>query len=112
MRSTPVTLVQLTFEKWYDDNVLRHAAALAYYTMFAVAPLLIIVVGIAGAFYGREAAGRRGPGRLAQHQNAVLLGQLGRPGAFFRLPVCGGGCGICRCGHTHTQVDTLAAERA
>ena len=64
------------------------------------------------AFDGRKATGRCGPGGLAQHQNAVLLGQLGRPGAFFRLPVCGGGCSICRCDHTHTQVVTLAAERA
>lgn len=55
-RITPLILVRLTFEKWYADNMPRHAAALAYYTIFAVAPLLVIVVAIAGLIYGREAA--------------------------------------------------------
>lgn len=53
---SPLRLIRLTFEKWYADNMPRHAAALAYYTMFAVAPVLVIVVAIAGLIYGREAA--------------------------------------------------------
>lgn len=76
MRSTPVTLVQLTFEKWYDDNVPRHAAALAYYTMFAVAPLLIIVVGIAGAFYGREAAQGKIAAQVEHYINSPPAAEL------------------------------------
>jgi membrane protein len=49
-------LLRTTFEEWNADNAARLAAALAYYTIFSMAPLLVIVVGVAGLFYGREAA--------------------------------------------------------
>ncbi len=49
-------LLKTTFEEWNADNATRLAAALAYYTIFSVAPLLVIVVAGAGLFYGREAA--------------------------------------------------------
>ncbi|MDG5815347.1 YihY/virulence factor BrkB family protein [Chitinispirillales bacterium ANBcel5] len=38
------------------DNAPRHAAALAYYSLFSIAPLLIIAVAIIGAVYGEDAA--------------------------------------------------------
>jgi membrane protein len=38
------------------DGVLRHAAAIAFYTMFSLAPLLVIAVAVAGFVFGREAA--------------------------------------------------------
>jgi membrane protein len=49
-------LLRTTFEEWNADNAARLAAALAYYTIFSIAPLLVIVVAVAGLFYGREAA--------------------------------------------------------
>jgi membrane protein len=49
-------LLRTTFEEWNADNAARLAAALAYYTIFSIAPLLVIVVALAGLFYGREAA--------------------------------------------------------
>jgi membrane protein len=49
-------LLKTTFEEWNADNAARLAAALAYYTIFSLAPLLVIVVSVAGIFYGREAA--------------------------------------------------------
>jgi membrane protein len=49
-------LLKTTFEEWNADNAARLAAALAYYTIFSIAPLLVIVVAVAGFFYGREAA--------------------------------------------------------
>jgi len=42
--------------EWRDDAVPRLAAALAYYTLFAVAPLGVMAVAIAGAVYGQAAA--------------------------------------------------------
>lgn len=39
-----------------DDNAFKLAAALSYYTVFALGPLLIIVISLAGLFYGEEAA--------------------------------------------------------
>ncbi|MEH1855520.1 MAG: YihY/virulence factor BrkB family protein [Nostoc sp.] len=49
-------LLQETFKEWSEDKASRLAAALAYYTIFSIAPLLIIVIAIAGAVYGEEAA--------------------------------------------------------
>ncbi|MDP3911360.1 MAG: YihY/virulence factor BrkB family protein [Gemmatimonadales bacterium] len=40
---------------WSKDNVPRLGASLAYYTLFAVGPILIIVIAIAGAIFGPEA---------------------------------------------------------
>ena len=43
-----VILVKATVMKWWDDNALRLSAALSYYTLFSLAPLLTIAVAIAG----------------------------------------------------------------
>lgn len=42
--------------QWQQDKASRLAAALAYYTVFSLSPLLIIVVAIAGFFFGEAAA--------------------------------------------------------
>lgn len=49
-------LVKQTVNDWIDDDVPTHAASLAYYTMFSIAPTLIIAVAVAGAVFGAEAA--------------------------------------------------------
>lgn len=49
-------LLQATFKAWHDDKVPLWAAALAYYTAFSLAPLLVIAIAIAGAFFGADAA--------------------------------------------------------
>jgi membrane protein len=48
-------LLKKTALDFNDDNALRLAAALAYYSVFSIGPLLIIVVAIAGAVFGDEA---------------------------------------------------------
>lgn len=50
------TLLRMTFTKWYGDNIPRHAAALAFYTLFAIAPLLLLAVTIMGALIGHDVA--------------------------------------------------------
>lgn len=42
--------------EWQEDKASRLAAALSYYTIFSMPPLLIITLAIAGRFYDREAA--------------------------------------------------------
>ena len=66
-------LVKASVMRWWDDNALRLSAALSYYTLFSLAPLLTIAVAIAG---------------LVVDENTVrdeVLGQsqglLGKPGA-------------------------------
>jgi membrane protein len=49
-------LTKATFNDWIDDNVPRLGASLAYYTLFSLAPMLIVAIAIAGFFFGEEAA--------------------------------------------------------
>lgn len=58
---------------WLDDYVPSMGAALAYYTMFSLAPLLLIVVSVAGMVFGEDAA--RG------EIQAQLQGLMGEQGA-------------------------------
>ena len=48
-------LLKDSFMEWKDDGALDLGASLAYYTIFSLAPLLLIVIGVAGIFFGREA---------------------------------------------------------
>jgi membrane protein len=41
---------------WTSRNAFQHAGALAFYTLFSMAPLMIILVAITGAVFGDEAA--------------------------------------------------------
>ena len=50
--------------KWLDDRCTTYAAALAYYSAFSLAPILVIAVSVAGLIFGREAAAGRIVGEL------------------------------------------------
>jgi membrane protein len=50
--------------EWMSHRAASKGAALAYYTLFSIAPILVLVIAIAGFFYGRDAA------------QGQLLGQL------------------------------------
>jgi membrane protein len=43
-------------EAWIEDYAPSMGAALSYYTLFSIAPLLLIVIGLAGLVFGPEAA--------------------------------------------------------
>jgi membrane protein len=49
-------LLTETFQEWQQDRASMLAAALAYYTVFSVTPLLVIAIAIAGAVFGQDAA--------------------------------------------------------
>ena len=49
------TLVKASFSSWLDDYAPSMGAALAYYTLFSIAPLLLIVISTAGLVFGEEA---------------------------------------------------------
>ena len=58
-RGTPAQwwqLVKGAASAWIDDYAPSMGAALSYYTVFSLAPLLLIVVSIAGLVFGEEAA--------------------------------------------------------
>ena len=50
------SLLRQTFNAWYEDRAPRLGAALAYYTVFALAPGLILIIALAGLLLGKEAA--------------------------------------------------------
>ncbi|WP_295721762.1 YihY/virulence factor BrkB family protein [Mucilaginibacter sp.] len=45
-----------TFSGFSSDNGLKLSASLAYYTVFSIAPLLIIIISVAGLVFGQDAA--------------------------------------------------------
>lgn len=65
-------LIKTAFNAWSDDHVQSMGAALAYYTMFSIAPVLLIVIAIAGLAFGEEAA----RGEIAG-QFQTLIGEQG-----------------------------------
>ena len=72
-RANVLDLLKETIREWREDGANRLAAALAYYTTFSLAPLLVLIIAIAGLVGGREAAQSQ---TMAQVQD--LLGEDGR----------------------------------
>ena len=57
-------LARRTVSAWSDDYAPSMGAALAYYTLFSIAPLLLIVMSVAGMVFGADAAQGRLYGQL------------------------------------------------
>ena len=68
------SLLKSLVADWWEDNAPRLGAALAYYTLFSLSPLLIIAVAIAGLIFGRAAA--------QGHIVAQIEGLVGHDGAM------------------------------
>jgi membrane protein len=69
-------LIKQTAYGFFADEALTRGAAIAYYTMFSLAPLLIIVIAIAGLAFGRDAAEGAIVGQLSGlmgEQSAAVL---------------------------------------
>jgi membrane protein len=81
-------ILQRTVSGWWNDNVPRLGASLAYYTLFALAPILIVAITIAGVFFGTEAVQREVTGQIsglvgesgAKAVQAMLEGAYNRAG--------------------------------
>ena len=70
-------LIKSAAVHWVSDYAQSMGAALAFYTMFSIAPLLLIVISIAGSVFGEQAA----------HDEifAQLQAMLGTPGAMENM---------------------------
>jgi membrane protein len=68
-----LTMLKTTWKEWNDHKAPRIGAALAYYTVFSVAPVLVIAMGIVGLIFGADAA--------QQHVSAQIEGMVGKVGA-------------------------------
>ena len=49
-------LFKLTLTEWTNDNAFELSAALAFYTIFSIAPVLLIAVGVASFFLAPDTA--------------------------------------------------------
>ncbi len=64
-------LLQEAVKEWQEDKVSLLAAALAYYTVFSITPLLVIAIGIAGAMFGQDTA----RGEIIEQINSLVGSQ-------------------------------------
>jgi membrane protein len=85
------SIVKQSFAEWSADKGPRLGAALSYYTVFALAPLLLLVISVAGLAFGRaavegrifgELAGILGPDAAKLVQAAVAKASHPRGGAI------------------------------
>ncbi|HKP56298.1 MAG TPA: YihY/virulence factor BrkB family protein [Polyangiales bacterium] len=65
MASPVIQLFKDTGLEWYEDEVPRKAASLAYYTLLSTAPLVLFSVAIAGLLFGEEAARGQVAGQIS-----------------------------------------------
>ncbi|GLU53505.1 YihY/virulence factor BrkB family protein [Dyadobacter frigoris] len=49
------SLIKDSFNEFLNDNGLKLAAALSYYTIFSLAPMLLVIISVVSFFYGKEA---------------------------------------------------------
>ncbi len=64
-------LLQEAVKEWQEDKVSLLAAALAYYTVFSITPLLVIAIAIAGAVFGQDTA----RGEIIEQINSLVGSQ-------------------------------------
>ncbi len=82
----PWELLKNTAIEWWNDNAFRLAASLAFYTIFSLAPVLLIAVGTASLFFARETAVNRVVDemqRLVRDQGASAIRQVLESSAEF-----------------------------
>src|SRR5438477_5877869 len=68
-----LAMLKEAFKDWNEDDAPRLGAALSYYTIFSIAPLLLISIAVAGLVFGHEAA----QGRIVEQ----IQGLVGRSAA-------------------------------
>lgn len=69
-----LSLLKQTASEWMEDDAPTLGAALAYYTVFSLAPLMTIAIAIAGFFFGKEAA----QGQIFDELRVLLGGEGGK----------------------------------
>ena len=50
-------LLKQTFQEWLQDKAPQLGAALAYYTVFSLAPLILVLLAVVGVFFRNDPAG-------------------------------------------------------
>lgn len=66
-----VQILKDTIKGFSQDKGLKLSASLSYYTVFSMAPLLLLIISLAGAFFGRVAS----EGRIFNELNGLIGSQ-------------------------------------
>src|SRR6185503_15972222 len=62
------------FTEFAEDDILKYSASLAYYTIFSLAPMLIVIISLTSLLYAREA--------MQGHIYSQIKGLVGAEAAF------------------------------
>ena len=89
--SGPGKMAKDTFLSFIEDEALSRGAAIAFYTVTAIAPVMLIVIAIAGLAFGREAAQKALTGQLsglmgqqaAELLQAAVASAAGKPSGIL-----------------------------
>src|SRR5437868_2617748 len=65
---TAFTIIRHTAFAFLEDNAFKLSASLSYYTIFALGPLLIIIISLSGIVYGKDAV----EGKIYEQLNDVI----------------------------------------
>jgi len=71
-----IEVIKNSFNGFIDDKAVKLSAALAYYTVFSMAPLLIIIISLCGLLLGREAVEGKIYAQLAGFVGSDTAAQL------------------------------------
>lgn len=74
---TYYNLLKTTFKEFIDDNVVKLSASLAYYTVFAIGPLIMVIISLTGLFFDKEDITAR-----LYYQIQLLVGKTGAEQIF------------------------------
>lgn len=72
-------LISQTFNEWSQDNAAQLSAALAYYTIFSLSPILIIALAVAGQFFNQDTARNQLMAQISSYmgqETAQFLGSI------------------------------------
>src|SRR4029078_10724239 len=93
--NTLLQIFKTAAQRWLERDAFEHAAALAFCTLFSLAPVVIVVVAIVGIVFGEDAASgqisvalsdRVGPQAATAVENAVRHSRLEEAGVLPTAP--------------------------
>lgn len=70
-------LLKTTFKEWYHKDPFRQSAVIAYYAIFSIPGLLIMIISIAGYFFGKEVVNKNILSQMSDTMGAETATQIG-----------------------------------
>jgi membrane protein len=69
-------IFQATFNEWYRKDPFRESAVIAYYAIFSIPGLLVLIVTIAGYFFGKETVNQNIIAQISGTMGADIANQI------------------------------------